>query len=97
MPKKTNYNGGLIQLILLIIIFILIISYFGINIRKIIQSDTGKDNFGFIWNILQQIWGYIVLIWDKYLSGPVGFIWNGLFVDIIWKNLVQMINQARQY
>lgn len=46
---------------LLVIIVILILSYFGMDIRGFLNSPKVKENFFYVWNILIDIWNdYIV-------------------------------------
>jgi len=47
--------------VLLVIIVILILSYFGMDIRGFLNSPKVKENFFYVWNILIDIWNdYIV-------------------------------------
>lgn len=44
------------RFIILVIILILALSYFGISIRDIAQSPTGQDNFNFVWMYVKDGW-----------------------------------------
>lgn len=68
---KNNKEAGLIKLIILIIIIVLILSYLGINIQKIAESETGQANFGYLWNIVKVGWDYLVDFWNDYLKDPI--------------------------
>lgn len=64
----------LIKLILLVIVALLVLSFFGISLQGIIESPAGQANIGFVW-------GYIVLAWDwlvDFLGGIVDALifWN---------------------
>lgn len=65
---KNNKQAGLAKLIVLIIVVVLILSYLGINIQRIAESDAGRANFGYVWKIIQQIWGWLVNLYTKYLG-----------------------------
>ncbi|MDP3403026.1 MAG: hypothetical protein Q8S35_03685 [bacterium] len=52
----------MVRFIILIIILILALSYFGISIRDIAQSPTGEDNFTFVWNYVKDGWEIITAI-----------------------------------
>ncbi|HQF40900.1 MAG TPA: hypothetical protein PKW34_01065 [Candidatus Paceibacterota bacterium] len=67
---KNRKEAGLVKLIILIIVVILILSYLGINIQKIAESETGQANFGYLWNIIKVIWEYLTNFWNEYLKGP---------------------------
>ena len=49
----------MVRFILLVIILILALSYFGISIRDIAQSPTGEDNFSFVWTYVKDGWEII--------------------------------------
>jgi len=46
----------MVRFIILVIILILALSYFGISIRDIAQSPTGEDNFTFVWKYIKEGW-----------------------------------------
>lgn len=72
----ANQQGGLIKAILIVIIVLLILAYFGLNLRSIVNSPTFQDNWNFLWN-------GIVHIWNAYLKAPAGYLWD-IFVNYIW-------------
>ncbi len=47
------------RFIILVIILILALSYFGISIRDIAQSPAGEDNFTFVWAYVKDGWEII--------------------------------------
>ena len=50
----------MIRFILLGIVLIIALSYFGISIRHIVESPTGQDNFTFVWAFIKDGWSIIV-------------------------------------
>lgn len=52
----------MVRFIILIVILILALSYFGISIRDIAQSPTGEDNFTFVWRYVQDGWEIITTV-----------------------------------
>ena len=64
---------GLIKYIFYIFIIILILSYFGFNLKDFILSDSVQNNLGFIWDLVIELWkNYLKPIYDFLLSlfGP---------------------------
>ena len=63
---------------MLVIIFIalLLLAYFGLNLRSIVASQTFQDNWNFLTNLISNIW-------DNYLKGAVNFIWNYILAPLI--------------
>lgn len=57
---------GIVKLIILVVVAILALSYFGINIKNVAESDTGRANFGYIGNLLSQLWTWLVSLWHQY-------------------------------
>lgn len=56
----------MIRSLITIAIFILVLSFFGISIRSIVQSPTGEDNLTFVWELIRTGWhiltGWLQLI-----------------------------------
>lgn len=57
--KKINSNRGLVKAILLIVVALVILGYFGYNLRDIIASPTVRDNFSYVWDIVVNIWNWV--------------------------------------
>ena len=66
---KINHNKGLIRTIIIIIIALLILSYFGISIQSVVNSPTSQSNFSYVW-------GGISYVWTTYLAAPLTALWN---------------------
>jgi ABC-type phosphate/phosphonate transport system permease subunit len=79
IPFKNTNRGGLIRTIIFIVIILIVLAYFGLNLRGIVASQTFQDN----WNFVS---GLAITIWDKYLSVVLAFIWNHLISPVISKN-----------
>ena len=73
---KNNSQKGLIKLIILIIVLIIALSYFGVNIQKIAESDTGRANFGYVWQMVLKVWGWLSGLYQQYLASSIGPIWG---------------------
>jgi hypothetical protein len=71
-------ESGLVRTILIILIAVLVLAYFGIDLRAIVSSPTGQSNLTFIKDIL-------VYVWQNFLARPVMFLWNDVFVGILWE------------
>jgi len=82
-------QSGFIKYIILIIILIIILSYFGINIKSIFESDLFKNNFNYIF-------GGVKYVWEAYLARPVKYFWNNIFIDLLWNSFIENINRIKQ-
>lgn len=75
-----NKRSGFIKLIIIIIAVIVILSYFGFNLRAIVEAPATQDN-------LSYAWGLVTGIWMNYLSVPFTYLW-GIFVQFLWEPFV---------
>lgn len=87
---KINYAAGqrgLIKMILIIVIALLVISYFGINLRALVNSPTTQDNVTYVASST-------VNIWNGYLKVPVTAAWD-LFVQYIWTPAIENLKNGK--
>ena len=75
--KKTN-RGGLIRMAIFIGIVLILLAYFGLNLRGIVASETFQDNWQFVS-------GLAVDIWTKYLSVVAKFFWDRVITPLLIK------------
>ena len=73
---QNNSQRGIVKLIVLIIVVIIILSYLGINIQKIAESDTGRSNFGYVWQWVLKAWDWLRGLYQQYLGGSLGPLWE---------------------
>ena len=73
---KTATNGGFIKLIILVIAVILVLSYFGISVRGIIESPTGQANLTYLGQAL-------VYIWHQFLAPIFGVLYDKVILPFL--------------
>ncbi len=83
------YQTGLIKIIVIIIILIGILSYFGISVRSIIENNLFQENIGYILN-------WIRYIWNTYLIGPAKYIWNDIFINLLWNSFIENMQRIKE-
>ncbi len=71
-------DQGLIKWILLIVIAVIILGYYGFSIRAALESPVTRDNL----NVLQDI---AIKIWQYVLRAPVVFVWEHILLPLIHK------------
>jgi hypothetical protein len=69
-------NRGLIKLLILLLIALIILGYYGISVRNAVQNPTTQDNISYIWT-------GTVSVWNDYLKAPAIYLSN-IFVNDIW-------------
>ena len=75
--SHRNKKGGvsLISTIIIIVIIIAILSWYGFDIKDFFTSPQAQKNFGYVWNFISDIW-------SNYLAGPVIKLWS-IIVQLI--------------
>ncbi len=71
-------NKGLIKTIILIVIALIVLGYFGFDVADIVNSPTVQAN-------LTNTWNFVLKIWNNYLATPVMYVWNTFVVGVLWK------------
>lgn len=80
-------NQGLVGLVILLIFLILTASYFGINIRKVAESNLSKSNFGYVKEVTLNFW-------HKYLEKPIKYLYRDIWLRLIWHPLVDTLERT---
>ncbi len=86
---KNSGKDGFIKLALLVIIGILVLSYFNINIKSVAESPQSKSNFGYILGVSQTVW-------KGYLERPVLYFWNNIFISLLWDSFVSNLERIKR-
>lgn len=77
----TFYNiptdRGIIRTIIIIVVALLVLSYFGYNLRDIVNSPTSQSNFSYVGEVIGNVW-------NNYLKAPATYVWN-IFVVYVWE------------
>lgn len=84
----TNQGLGLIWFIVLLIIAIIVLGYFGISLRTIFGGGTTKDNLVYAWDTVKYVW-------ENYLRVPAYYCWN-VFYNLLWRSFVENAERIRQ-
>ena len=66
---KDDNNRGFIQTVIIIIVALIILGYFGFNLRNIVNSSTVHDNLQFVKEL-------VLAVWNMYLKAPLTYISN---------------------
>jgi hypothetical protein len=88
LSKKSDLNRGLVRTIILIVIALLILSYFGFNIRAIVNSPAGHENFTYVQELM-------VNVWNNYLKVPVTYLYRDIFLNLIWNPAIENLTKLK--
>ena len=83
-----NDNRGLIKWVVIILIAVIVLSFFGFDLRSIIESDLTKNNIGYLW-------GLGVMVWNDYLSQPILYFWHNIFINLLWDSFVENMERIK--
>jgi hypothetical protein len=70
MNRKTN--GGFIKWVIIIVIALIILGYYGFDVREAIESPTTQSNLIYAKQVVSNIW-------HNYLRVPTLYIWSQIF------------------
>lgn len=90
MSKINKTKGGISILGILILCFIgiLVLSYFKISIKSVVESPEAQDNISYVGGGTRNLW-------NDYLKEPAEYVWNDIFVNIFWKSFVNNMERIR--
>jgi hypothetical protein len=78
-----NKKAGLIKMIIIIIIAIAIVSWYGFDLKTFFTSPQAMKNYSYVWNIITDVW-------TNYLATPAGKLWD-IWVQYIWSPFMDML------
>jgi hypothetical protein len=80
-------NRGLIKLLILILIALIVLGYYGFSVRQAVQNPTTQDNISYIWT-------GTVAVWNDYFKASATFLWN-IFVNDIWNPAISNLGTMK--
>ncbi|MDP2676614.1 MAG: hypothetical protein Q8O83_02940 [bacterium] len=76
---------GIIQIVIIFILFIIVLSLLGVSLSSLTQNETLRNNFSFVWH-----WSSIV--WNNYLKAPAEKAW-GFFIQFVFNPVKEQIQE----
>ncbi len=86
--KSKKFGFSILGIILLGVVAIFVLSYFKISIKSVVESPTAQENVGYVTEGSQSIW-------DKYLKKPAEYIWNEVFINLLWDSFVNNMQRVK--
>lgn len=87
-PLNTRRGISILGILILGALLILVLSYFDIRLKGVVESPTSQENFGYVK-------GEATSIWDKYLKRPASYLWNDVWVNIFWRGFIENMERIR--
>ncbi|MEK7190528.1 MAG: hypothetical protein AAB661_02070 [Patescibacteria group bacterium] len=88
--KNFNTQKGISILGILFwaVILILVLSYFRISIKSVVESPTGQENINYVG-------GGTKSLWTAYFAEPASYLWNDIWVKIFWRGFISNMERIR--
>ena len=89
--KKINVRQrgiSILGILILGFILILVLSYFDIRIKNVVESPAGQEN-------IEYVTGTSKSFWQKYLKDPASYLWNDVWIDIFWQGFINNMERIR--
>lgn len=68
---KMEKQSGFVKLIILLVVVLIILGYFGFNIENILNSPAVSSNLHYVWSL-------VVAFWSKFILAPITWVWDKL-------------------
>ena len=90
MRKSDNKQIGIsiLGILFLTVVIILVLSYFNISIKTVVESPTGQENINYVGGGTRNLW-------TTYLAEPASYLWNDIWVNIFWKSFISNMERIR--
>lgn len=85
---KSEQQKG-VSIIGIVIVIALIVLYFGIDIQSVVEKPQTQKNVAYVSEKTQTVW-------QKYLEQPAFYIWNNIFLDLIWGAFTQNLQAIKE-
>lgn len=69
MSVLQGGSRGFVKTILLIVVGLIVLGFFGYNLKEIIDSPTVNEN-------LTYVWGLVANTWNTFIAEPAVWRWN---------------------
>ena len=79
---------SIIGVLFLGFILILVLSYFKISVKSIVESPEAQENIEYVGRGTRNLW-------NDYLQEPASYLWNDIFINIFWKSFINNMERIR--
>ena len=86
--KDKQKGMSILGFLVLAAILILILSYFNISIKAVVESPAGQEN-------IEYVKGGGKSLWVEYLKDPVNYLWHDVWVKLFWRPFIDNMERLR--
>lgn len=79
----------MIRLLVIIILLLVILGLLGVSVQHDVVENPGvQENTSYVGS-------GVVHFWNTYLANPASYLWDDIFVDILWAAFVENMERLR--
>lgn len=75
----------MIKYIILGLIALIVLSFFGYDLKAIIEAPITQSNLNYAGDGVSYVWDYV--------KGPITYIYNNIFIGILWNAFVHNLGR----
>ena len=79
----------MIKWIVIGVLGLIILSYLGFDIKKTVEAPLTQSNLEYAKNA-------VVYVWTKYLANPAKYLWNEIFIKLIWETAIENLTKLKK-
>ena len=87
--NKRKRGISIIGILFFGFIIVLVLSYFKISIRSVVESPTAQDNISYVGGGTRNLW-------DEYFRKPVSYLWNDIFINLLWSSFTDNLEKIKR-
>ena len=76
----------MIKYIIIILILIIVLSFFGYDLKAVIESPLAQKNLNYTKSGVEYVW-------DGYLKGPLTYLYKNIFIGVLWKAFIHNLGR----
>lgn len=79
----------MIKWIVIALLGLIVLGYLGFDIRKAVEAPISQSNIEYAKNA-------VIYVWGKYLEKPAKYLWNDIFIKLIWTTAIDNLNKIKK-
>lgn len=83
------YTRGFIRDIIIIVVAVLALNYFGFDVKGWIDSPQVKAVIGPALEFIENIW-------TNHILGFILYLWNDIIIGVVWNWIVSITDKVKQ-
>ncbi len=79
----------MIRFLVVVILLLVILGLLGVSVQHDVVENAGvQENTSYVES-------GVVTFWNQYLANPASYLWNDVFVDILWSTFLVNMDRLR--